>query len=129
MAAMSFVTEIFNHTQLVLAQAIHCLVTIYGSCACWGGLDVFIPTITSYNDLAASRCIAKPLCTFMTILRAGFIEALSFQQSRKYSVHKVKLEAYSNSSSELCQQLEPTLQHAVELVSVKGALNWLQHSP
>ena len=36
---------------------------------------------------------------------------------------------YSTSSSELHQQSEPTLLHAVELASVKGALNWLTILP
>ena len=55
----------------------------------------------------------------------NFIEAFSLQQSRKSSVHRAKLETYSKTSSELHQQLEPTLQHAVELASVKEASNWL----
>ena len=59
----------------------------------------------------------------------SFIEAISFQQSRKFSVRKAKLDTYSKTSSELRQQLEPTLQRAVELASVKGASNWLTTLP
>ena len=59
----------------------------------------------------------------------GFIEAISFQQSRKFSVRKAKLDTYSKTSSELPQQLEPTLQRAVELASVKRASNWLATLP
>ena len=59
----------------------------------------------------------------------SFIEATSFQKSRKFSVRKAKLDTYSKTSSELRQQLEPTLQCAVELASVKGASNWLTTLP
>ena len=47
----------------------------------------------------------------------------------KFSVRKAKLNTYSKTSSELRQQLEPTLQRAVELASVKGASNWLTTLP
>ena len=57
------------------------------------------------------------------------MEAISFQQSRKFCVRKAKLDTYSKTSSELRQQLEPTLQRAVELSSVKGASNWLTTLP
>ena len=90
-----------------------------------GGLGIFIPTITSNNELAASHHIAEPLCLCIHGRSKSFIEAISFQQSRKSSVCKAKLDTYSKTSSELHQQLEPTLQRAVELASVKGALNWL----
>ena len=59
----------------------------------------------------------------------SFIEAISFQQSRESSVRKAKLDTYSKTSSELRQQLESTLQHAVELASVKRASNWLTTLP
>ena len=42
---------------------------------------------------------------------------------------KAKLDTYSKTSSELRQQLEPTLRRAVELASVKGASNWLTTLP
>ena len=92
--------------------------------ACWGGLGIFITTITSNSELAASHRIAEPLCLCIHDHSKSFIEALPFQQSRKCSVHKAKIETYSNNYSELRQQLEPTLQCAVELASVKGASNW-----
>ena len=76
----------------------------------WGGLGIFNPTITSNNELAASRHIAEPLCLCIHDHSKSFIEAISFQQSRKSSVCKAKLDTYSKTSSELCQQLEPTLQ-------------------
>ena len=95
----------------------------------WGGLGIFIPTITSNNELAASRHIAEPLCLCIHDHSKSFIEAISFQQSRKSSVCKAKLDTYSKTSSELCQQLESTLQRAVELASVKGDSNWLTTLP
>ena len=95
----------------------------------WGGLGIFILTNTSSNELAASRHIAEPLCLCIHDHSKGFIEAISFQQSRKFSVCKAKLGTYSKTSSELRQQLEPTLQRAVELASVKGASNWLTTLP
>ena len=88
-----------------------------------GRSGYFFPTITSNHELAASRCIAEPLCLCIHDHSKSFFEALSFQQSGKCSVHKAKLETYSNNSSELRQQLEPTLQRAVELASVKLAYN------
>ena len=97
--------------------------------ACWGGLGIFIPTNTSNNGLAASRHIAEPLCLYIHDHSKSFVEAISFQQSRKFSVRKAKLDTYSKTSSELRQQLEPTLQRAVELASVKGASNWLTTLP
>ena len=95
----------------------------------WRGLGIFIPTITSNNELAASGHIAEPLCLCIHDHSKSFIEAISLQQSRKSSEHKVKLETYSKTSSELRQQLEPTLQRAVELASVIGASNWLTTLP
>ena len=94
-----------------------------------GGLGIFIPAITSNNELAASRHITEPRCLCIHDHSKSFIEAISFQQSRKSSVRKAKLDTYSKTSSELRQQLEPTLQLAVELASVKGASNWLTTLP
>ena len=80
--------------------------------------------------MAASHYIAEPLCLCIHDHSKSFIEANSFQQSRKSSVRKAKLDTYSKTSSELRQQLEPTLlQRAVELASVKGASNWLTTLP
>ena len=73
----------------------------------WGGLGIFIPTITSNNELAASRQIAEPLCLCIHDHSKSFIEAISLQQSRKSSVSKAKLETYSKTSSELLHQLNP----------------------
>jgi len=89
------------------------------------GLGMLIPTRRSNSEFAASHCIAEPLCLCIHDHSKNFIEALSFQQSIKHSVCKGKLESYYNSFTGLCQQLEPTLQCAMELASMKGASNWL----
>ena len=81
---------------------------------------LFQLAITSDNELAASRHIAEPLCLCIHDHSKSFIEAISFQQSRKSSVRKAKLDTYSKTSSELRQQLQPTLQRAGELASVKA---------
>ena len=73
--------------------------------------------------------IAEPLCLCIHDHSKSFIEAISFQQSKNLLCVKQKLETYSKTSSELCQQLEPTLQRAMELASVKGASNWLATLP
>ena len=95
----------------------------------WDGLGIFVPTTTCNGELAASRHIAEPLCLCIHDYSVNFVEALSHQHFRKCSVCKAKLEPYSTSSSELHQRLEPTLLHAVELASVKGASNWLMTLP
>jgi len=74
--------------------------------------------MTSNSTFAASHFITEPLCLCIHDHFKNFAEAFSFQQSRKRSVRKAKLESYYYSFTELCQQLEPTLQHAVELVKV-----------
>jgi len=48
--------------------------------ASYGGLDIFIPVITSNSE---SHCIAEPLCLCTLDHSENFTEALSFQQSRK----------------------------------------------
>ena len=40
-----------------------------------------------------------------------------------------KFRSYSDHHSELRQRLEPSLQHAVELATVRGASNWLTTLP
>jgi len=79
--------------------------------------------MTNNSEFAASHSIAELLCLCIYDHSNNFTETISFQQSRKQSVHKSKLESYCNSFTELRQQLEPTLKHAVELASLKGASN------
>jgi len=80
-----------------------------------------------HEVFAAFHCIAEPLYLCIHDHSKNFTEVLCFQQSRKHSVYKEKLVSYY--STELHQQLEPTLQHAVDLTSMKRASNWFTTLP
>ena len=67
---------------------------LFALSTCWEGQGIF-PTITDNSELAASHRIAESLCLCIHDHSKSFIEALSFQQFRKCSVCKAKLETYS----------------------------------
>ena len=49
----------------------------------------------------------------------------SAQLTRRNAVHRARSQGYSDCFSDLHQQLEPSLQWAMDLAAVRGASSWL----
>jgi len=81
------------------------------------------------SQLCTSCSITEPLCHCIHDHTSSIIVAFSAQLSRKTAICKARLQSYSDCFSDLQQQLEPSLQWAMDLVTVRGASNWLTTLP
>ena len=94
----------------------------------WGGLGIFVPT-RCVSELAASRDVTEPLSQCILNHDLSFVEAVASQQARKALLRKAKSEHCSTQFAELYQQLGPSLRHAIDLATVRGASSWLTTLP
>jgi len=93
----------------------------------WGGLQlgVFVRTSGCASQLCTSCSITEPLCHCIHDHTSSIVVAFSAQLSRKTAICKARFQSYSDCFSDLQQQLESSLQRAMDLVTVRGASNWL----
>ena len=95
----------------------------------WGGLGVFVPISGCASELSASCSITEPLCQCIRDHTSSIVDAFSAQLTRRNAVHRARSQGYSDCFSDLHQQLEPSLQRAMDLAAVRGASSWLTTVP
>jgi len=95
----------------------------------WGGLGVFVPISGCASELSTSCSITEPLCQCIHNHASSIVDAFSAQLTRKNAVRGARSQGYSDCFSDLHQQLEPSLQRAMDLAAVRGASSWLTTLP
>ena len=92
-------------------------------------MGIINPTLIAAEEYSASCHITEPLSQF--ILDRGINSAIikTEQLSRKSAIRNSKSSNYSDRSSSLRTHLDPSSQRALDLVSAKGASNWLTTRP
>jgi len=95
----------------------------------WGGLGVFVPISGCASELSASRSITEPLFQCIHDHTSSIVDAFSAQLTRKNAVCGARSQGYSDCFSNLHQQLEPSLQRAMDFAAVRGASSLLTTLP
>ena len=95
----------------------------------WGGLGLCNPVCLASHEYDASLMITEPLCKLLLSHDRQYPEVKADQLLQKSTVRSLKQQCYSRNSSDLHQQLSPSLQLAVNLATEKGASSWLTTLP
>ena len=95
----------------------------------WGGLGLCNPVCLASHEYDASLKITEPLCKLLLSHDRQYPEVKADQLLQKSTVRSFKQQCYSRNSSDLHQQLSPSLQLAVNLATEKGASSWLTTLP
>jgi len=95
----------------------------------YGGLGLFNPTSISVKEYSASCDITKPLSDFILGHDTTSLDVKAIQLSQKSSTRQSKSSQYSEQSTSLRANLEPSLQRALDLATAKGSSSWLTTRP
>ena len=92
-----------------------------------GGLNTPNPTIICEFQFSASKRISAPLASL--ILKQSDKFSIPCLRSVKSDIHQAKQQLLTSNSNDIKSHLDPTLQHTIDLLSVKCFSVWLTALP